>query len=184
MVLLTVVLVVGCKGGGSSQDGTVMDTQPAQAEASTKQGAEYAMGETFDVNGLTWTVIGFEQLAEIESRFSDTEPYQPENGAWLVVTLEFKGVEGISGGYDIAALKARDAGGEHYNVAEPSGAADSYRLTHEGVKNLSMAMVGNKEVQRVFAIYDVPDAGGPFALEWMGVEDGSLVTLASVVLSE
>ncbi len=185
VALASVLLVAGCAKGDSQEGEAGTDVAlPEGNQGSDVQAAEYAVGETFEVNGLTWTVIGVEQLAEVKSMFSDTPPHQPTNGMWLVVTLDFRGQEGLAGGFDIAALKVRDINGMLYDVAEPSGAADDYRLTHEGVKNLSMAMLNDVQTQRVFAIYDVPEAGTPFTLEWMGVEDGSLVTLAKVSLSK
>ena len=185
VALASVLLSTGCAKGDSQEGEAGTDVAPPEGnQGSDVQAAEYAVGETFEVNGLTWTVIGVEQLAEVKSMFSDTPPHQPTNGMWLVVTLDFRGQEGLAGGFDIAALKARDIHGMLYDVAEPSGAADDYRLTHEGVKNLSMAMLDDTQNQRVFAIYDVPEAGTPFTLEWMGVEEESLVTLAKVSLSK
>jgi hypothetical protein len=175
----------GCGGGNSpgGEAGTGI-TPPESSQGSNMQVAEYTVGEIFEVNGLTWAVMNVEQLVEVKSMFSDTPPHQPTNGAWLVVTLDFRGQEGMTGGFDTTALKVRDVNGMLYDVAEPSGAADDYRLTHEGVKNLSMAMLNDAQIQRVFAIYDVPEAGTPFTLEWMGVKDGALVTLAKVSLGE
>ncbi len=183
-LLMITILAVGCNGGDPNPPGTGTDSFAVQnKETATTEVARHAVGETFVVNSLTWTVVGSEQLTEVESMFSDTQPHQPSNGAWLVVTLDFQGSEGMAGGFDIAALKIRDASGKLYNVAEPGGAADDYRLTHEGVKNLSLAMLNDTQVQHVFAIYDVSNASGPFTLEWMGAKNGSLITLAKVDLS-
>jgi hypothetical protein len=47
-----------------------------------------------------------------------------------------------------------------------------------------MAMLDDAQTQRVFAIYDVPENGKPFTLEWLGAENGSLVILARISLGE
>lgn len=177
VALAGAAFLTGC-GGDETDNGAGGDGNGSGAQV-----AEHSVGETFEVNQLTWTVLSCELLDEVESLFSDTAPHQPTRGKWLVVTMDFRGREGLSGGYDIAALKVRDHNAALYDVAEPGGAADDYRLTHEGVKNLSLAMLNNPQAQRVFAIYDVPDAGAPFTLEWMGADGGTLVTLCRVGLT-
>jgi hypothetical protein len=185
VMLAIVVLVYGCASDSSTQTGIATGTVSMQNESvSTAEVTRYSVGDTFVVNNLSWTVVGFEQLAEIKSLFSDTQPHQPSNGTWLVVLLDFRGNAGMAGGFDTAALKIRDASGRLYDIAEPSGAADDYRLTHTGVKNLSLAMLDDTQVQHVFAIYDVSDTSDPYTLEWMGVRNGSLTTIAKVGLSQ
>jgi hypothetical protein len=166
-----------------STEGTSV-TQPEATGGSDGEPAEYEVGETFQVNDLTWTVLGTEQLSQIEGASSDSPAHTPENGAYFVVTLDLAGKEGLTGGFDTATLKLQDAEGNLYDVAEPSGAADAFRLTHDDLKNLSMAMLGETQPQHLFAIYDVPDDAGPFTLEWMGANDGQLVELARVSLAE
>ncbi len=183
--VLALGLVAGCSGGGQDEAADGGDEGTSDAITSENpDAATYAMGETFELNGLTWKVVDFETLDEVESMFSDTPPHKPENGMWLVATLEFQGAEGTPGGYNADLLKLRDADGNYYDVAEPSGAADDYRLTHEDVKNLSLAMLGDSEVQRVFAIYDVPADAGPFTLEWMDQKGVTYVTQVKVELTE
>jgi hypothetical protein len=195
VILAVAVLAAGCAGGGSSKDGAEKDTGPAQGsnapattapdkDASNTQAPRHAVGETFVVNGLTWTVVATEKLAEVGTIFSDEQPKKPVNGTYLVVKLDFQGVEGTLGGFDTAALKVRDAGGKLYNYDWESGAADNYNILHKDLKDLPFAMLGDPTVQHVFAIYDVPAANGPFTLEWMDAKDGKLVTLARVGLGE
>lgn len=195
VILAMVVLAAGCAGESPSKDGTGEDTGPAQGNTAlattapdkdtmNTQAFKYSIGETFVVNGLTWTVVATEKLVEVETIFSDEEPKKPVNGAYLVVKLDFQGVEGTLGGFDTAALKVRDAGGNLSSYDWESGAADNYAITHNDLKLLSFAMLGDATVQHVFAIYDVPAENGPFTLEWMGVKDGELVTLARVDLGE
>jgi hypothetical protein len=185
LALVVLTMTAGCGEGNSVPSTPVVGEDSPQIGQAPATGVnEYALGATFEVNGLKWKVVSAETLPEIESLFSDTEPHKPGNGTWLVVTLDFQGKEGAEGGYDIAALKLRDGSGKLYDVAEPGGAADDYRLTHEGVKNLSMAMLGDTEMQRVFAIFDIPASAESYTLEWLGVDGGSLVTLAKVTLSE
>jgi hypothetical protein len=185
VALTSLVLIAGCGQKASpGPGGATSAATPGVSSGKETPIPEYAVGETLQVNGLTWKVLGVEKLAEVKSAFASDPPDLPANGTWLVVTLELHGKEGLAGGFDSAALKVRDAHGTLYDVAEPSGAADDYRLTHKGVKNLSMAILDDLQPQSVFAIYDVPADGTPFTLEWMGASHGKLVTLASVRLGE
>jgi hypothetical protein len=195
VILAVAVLAAGCAGESPSKDGTGKDAGPAQGnnapattapdkDVSNTQAPKHAVGETFVVNGLTWTVVATEKLAEVGAISSDEQPKKPVNGTYLVVKLDFQGVEGTLGGFDTAALKVRDAGGKLYNYDWESGAADNYTIKHLDWNQLSFAMLGDETVQHVFAIYDVPAANGPFTLEWVGAKGGKLVTLSTVDLGE
>ncbi len=160
-VALGLILCVGgCKTDSESVDsaGSEESAEAPAEESRSADIAEFAIGESFSFNDLTWTVTAVDTYDEIESMFSDTEPHQPANGTWVVVTMEFTGAESLgAGGWNTDATMLCDGNGTLYEEEEPSGAADDYRLTHDGVKNLSWAMVGDSSVQKVFGAVDCDD---------------------------
>jgi hypothetical protein len=171
-LLLILILATACGSGETPNTNT--STKPptntstqiqTSSSVSTTNGSAqtYEIGQTFTLNGLTFTVDKVERVITIKNTLGGAS-YKPANGKFLLVYYKFKGNSNADGAYDTAAIKVQDATGKYYDDLNGEDTLTDL------AKQKKMQMLGfafnDETVEKTFLdLYDVPDKD--LSLVWL-----------------
>jgi hypothetical protein len=183
-LIVTLILSITLLALAGCGDGKSMDTTPGAGKTtvgpSTTTGVSsesvnsYKVGETFVVNGLTFTVEKVESLKKIRNTFGGSS-YVPANGQFLAVTYRFNGLSTAeTAGYDTAAIKIQDNDNQYYDDLSGEDILTDLAMQRD-IQMLSFATINDTQEKVFISLYDVP--AGVEKLVWL-----ELVSLTPVKL--